>query len=112
LIFLHCNEPIVFGWQSVENAFGRKDQHLCSGSIEVQNPSFLLRKLLERFRELPFDQKFDVKAGMTPEIEFVLGPPGTGKTTHLAENVLIPRMRDGKKIEMLVLTRPTRPQMY
>jgi len=72
--------------------------------IEIQNPSFLLRELLERFRELPYDEKFDMKAGLTPDIEFVFGPPGTGKTTHLAENVLIPRMCDAKKARVLVLT--------
>src|SRR5580704_11486711 len=31
--------------------------------IEVQNPSFLLQELLERFRELRFDEKFNMKAG-------------------------------------------------
>jgi hypothetical protein len=72
--------------------------------ITVQNPSFLLQELLERFRELGFDEKFDMKAALTPNIEFVFGPPGTGKTTHLAENVLIPRMIGEKKARVLVLT--------
>ena len=72
--------------------------------IEVQNPSFLLQELLERFRELNFDEKFDMKAGLTPEIEFVFGPPGTGKTTHLAEKVLISRMNGAENARVLVLT--------
>jgi hypothetical protein len=72
--------------------------------IEVQNPSFLLRELLERFRELSFEENFDMKAGLTPDIEFVFGPPGTGKTTYLVEKLLIPRMREAQKARVLVLT--------
>ena len=72
--------------------------------IEIQNPSFLLQELLERVRELSLDEKFDMKANLTPEIEFVFGPPGTGKTTHLAENVLIPMMRGTEQARVLVLT--------
>lgn len=72
--------------------------------IEVQNPSFLLKELLERFRELRLDEQFDMKANLTPDIEFVFGPPGTGKTTHLAENVLIPMMQATKSTRVLVLT--------
>jgi len=72
--------------------------------IDVKNPSFLLQELLDRFRELGFDEKYDMKAGLTPDIEFVFGPPGTGKTTHLAEKVLIPRMSAGEKARVLILT--------
>lgn len=72
--------------------------------IEVQNPSFLLQELLERFRELSYDEQFDMKAGLTPDIEFVFGPPGTGKTTHLAEKVLIPAMSGAADQRVLVVT--------
>lgn len=72
--------------------------------IEVQNPSFLLQELLERFRELGLDEKFDMKASLTPDIEFVFGPPGTGKTTHLAEKMLIPMMQGTESTRVLVLT--------
>lgn len=72
--------------------------------IEVQNPSFLLQELLKRFRELGFDERFDMKKNLTPDIEFVFGPPGTGKTTHLAEKVLIPMMQEMEPARVLVLT--------
>ncbi len=72
--------------------------------IEVQSPSFLLEELLKRFRELQYEDQFDMKTGLTADIEFVFGPPGTGKTTHLAEKVLIPRMIGGANQRVLVLT--------
>src|SRR6202008_481587 len=60
--------------------------------IDVQNPSFLIEALLERFRSLRFNESHDLKASLPENIEFVFGPPGTGKTTHLAANVLLPLM--------------------
>lgn len=72
--------------------------------IEVTNPSFLLQELLERFRELQLNERFNMKANLTPDIEFVFGPPGTGKTTHLAEKILIPMMQGTEPARVLVLT--------
>lgn len=72
--------------------------------IEVQNPSFLLKELMDRFRDLRLEEKFNMKSGLTPDIELVFGPPGTGKTTHLAEKVLISRMKDVEHARVLVLT--------
>lgn len=72
--------------------------------IEVQNPSFLFQELLNRFRGLNRDEAFDMKSNLTPKIEFIFGPPGTGKTTYLAEKILIPSMRGIEKARVLVLT--------
>jgi hypothetical protein len=72
--------------------------------IDVQNPSFLHQSLLERFRSLGRDETCDMKAGLPENIEFVFGPPGTGKTTHLAERVLLPLMRGAQPTRVLVLT--------
>lgn len=89
---------------SVDELSGIDLSEVLEARIEVQNPSFLLQELLERFRELNFDEKYDMKASLTPDIEFVFGPPGTGKTTHLAEQVLITMMQKKEPTKVLVLT--------
>ncbi len=79
-------------------------EEVLEARIDVQYPSFLLEELLNRFRDLEFDEEFDMKANLTSDIEFVFGPPGTGKTTHLAQKVLIPLMSGPAKARVLVLT--------
>jgi hypothetical protein len=61
--------------------------------IDVQSPAFLLRALQERFARLPFKDTDNLRDQLPPNIAFVFGPPGTGKTTNLAKNVLMPAMR-------------------
>ena len=90
--------------ESADELNGMDLDEVLEARIEVQNPSFLLQELLERFRELRLDESFDMKANLTPNIEFVFGPPGTGKTTHLAEKVLIPMMQGMGPARVLVLT--------
>lgn len=95
---------------SLEGKLASSDEHdgidlslVVEASIDVQNPSFLLQSLLERFRCLGYDEMHDMKAGLPKNIEFVFGPPGTGKTTHLAERVLLPLMNSSSPIRVLVL---------
>lgn len=90
--------------KSVDELNGMDLSKVVEARIDVQNTSFLLQELLNRFRTLGFKDDFDMKAHLTPDIEFVFGPPGTGKTTHLAENVLIPLMCGAEKAKVLVLT--------
>lgn len=72
-------------------------------TINVESPAFLIKALRKRFEELGLEDDFDMQANLCENIEFVFGPPGTGKTTHLARNVLLPLMQDGADCKVLVL---------
>lgn len=71
--------------------------------IEVTDPVFLLEELKNQFEALPFDNDYNLRDNLCKNIEFVFGPPGTGKTTHLAERIIsLMSKPDNKKI--LVMT--------
>ncbi len=72
--------------------------------IDVKNPAFLLEELRKQFTGLSLADEFNMQKNMPANIEFVFGPPGTGKTTHLARNVLIPFMQQKENRKILVLT--------
>ena len=72
--------------------------------IEAKNPLFLLEELRKSFNELDFDDDYDMQNNLCDNIEFVFGPPGTGKTTHLAREVILPIMQEADDLRVLVLT--------
>ncbi len=72
--------------------------------IEARRPAFLLEELQHRFQELAFEPAFDMKQNLCENIEFIFGPPGTGKTTYLAKNILLPLMTERESLRVLVLT--------
>lgn len=71
-------------------------------TINAKSPAFLLEELRNQFAELGYEDDFDMRNNLCSNIEFVFGPPGTGKTTHLARNVILPFMKEDCKV--LVLT--------
>ncbi len=73
-------------------------------TIDAKSPAFLLEELRKQFSELDYEDSFDMQKHLCSNIEFVFGPPGTGKTTHLAKNVLIPTMKEENDCRVLVLT--------
>ncbi len=79
-----------------------------SATIDAKSPAFLIEELRKQFNALGEDCKleddFDMQANLCENIDFVFGPPGTGKTTHLARNVLIPLMQNNADCKVLVLT--------
>lgn len=72
--------------------------------IDAKSPAFLLEELEKEFKKLGFSDDFNMQENLCRNIEFVFGPPGTGKTTHLAKNVIIPMMSKDEPLKILVLT--------
>lgn len=72
--------------------------------ITAQNPVFLLEELKKQFTRLDFDDDYNMQRNLCSNIDFIFGPPGTGKTTYLANEIIIPKMKQDKDIKILVLT--------
>ncbi|MDY3143956.1 MAG: AAA domain-containing protein, partial [Succinivibrionaceae bacterium] len=77
-------------------------------SITAQSPAFLLEELRKQFirlgEKLNLTDDYDMQKNLCENIEFIFGPPGTGKTTYLAKNVLRPLMSGSGQCRVLVLT--------
>lgn len=75
--------------------------------IEAKSPVFLLEELRKAFIKLGdengYSNEFNMQKNLCENIEFVFGPPGTGKTTYLARNVILPMMRQTVDLKVLVL---------
>jgi len=74
-----------------------------SALIEIKNPTFILEKLIIAFRQLPKYHNLQTQL-VTSNLEFIFGPPGTGKTTFLAQQKIIPLMATKSPLKVLVLT--------
>ncbi len=72
--------------------------------ITAQKPVFLLEELKNQFAKLELDDDYDMQENLCSNIDFVFGPPGTGKTTYLANEIIIPMMKQYDKCKVLVLT--------
>lgn len=73
-------------------------------TIEFKQASFLLDELIERFKEFKYAGSFSFQQKITDNIDFIFGPPGTGKTTHLVRDIIIPKMEKGSKEKVLFIT--------
>lgn len=72
--------------------------------IEVNSPSQIVGRLKNAFKNLPFEEDYNFKEHFTNRLSFVFGPPGTGKTTRLAEIIKDKMRKDKCKILVLAPT--------
>lgn len=72
--------------------------------IEAKNPAFLISELRDEFLKLNKADNYDMKNNLPSNVEFVFGPPGTGKTTYLANEIINELIAKNEKIRILVLT--------
>lgn len=79
-------------------------------SVKVSRPVFLLQALREKLAGLKDENgcaladEYNMKNNLPENLEFIFGPPGTGKTTYLANKVLMPLMQQKEDVRVLVLT--------
>ncbi|UUF12588.1 MULTISPECIES: DEAD/DEAH box helicase [Flavobacterium] len=71
--------------------------------IDIKNPVFILEELRKAFYQLRLEDDFNLQQNITDQIRFIFGPPGTGKTTYLATNEIIPLMQKDENLKILVL---------
>ena len=70
--------------------------------LKTGTPVQLIAKLQDAFFDLHFEDRFNMLENINPNINFIFGPPGTGKTTHLVNN-WIRKVAVRHKKKMLVL---------
>jgi hypothetical protein len=82
---------------------GMKLDEVESAVIEVKNADFILDSLRNNFIKLRLEDDDNLQEQLPKNIEFVFGPPGTGKTTHLVKKEILPEMNKSE-VKILVLT--------
>ena len=71
--------------------------------IDLNNPINLIDNLRRAFQALDLEG-FNLKEELTNHLKFIFGPPGTGKTTYLARDIISKLMNKKEVCRILVLT--------
>lgn len=79
---------------------------LTLATIDINNPTNLIDNFRRAFENLNLPDGFNLKNNLKDNITFVFGPPGTGKTTFLA-NYIIEHINSPKANERILVLAPT-----
>lgn len=71
--------------------------------VNANNPTELMGKLIDAFKKLGAEDGFNFKDNLQNNVSFVFGPPGTGKTTYVS-NQICDIMQKEEHCKILVLT--------
>lgn len=77
-------------------------QKCTRATVNANNPTELMGKLITAFEDLKKEEGFNFKENLEDNISFVFGPPGTGKTTYVA-NHICNLMKEEEYCKILVL---------
>ncbi len=80
-LILKCGEESL----KVIEALRKNFDTLQHAFIEVNEPIDILTQWQSRLNSLDFDADFSLKENLRPDIEFIFGPPGTGKQRLLQD---------------------------
>ena len=73
--------------------------------VNANNPTELMGKLISAFKDLNVEDGFNFKDNLQNNVSFVFGPPGTGKTTYVSNQICdIMQKEDHCKVLVLAPT--------
>lgn len=90
--------------KSIDALKGIDFKKVRGATLVIQDTIFTLEELVKGFKELPFELEDSLQALLPESLRFVFGPPGTGKTTHLAREEIMPILEGDRPTKILVLT--------
>ena len=90
--------------KSIDALAGVDFKKIRGATLVIQDTIFTLEELVKSFGELPFAPTDNLQTRLPEPLRFVFGPPGTGKTTYLAREEIMPILEGDEPAKILVLT--------
>ena len=76
-------------------------------TLDINTPTNLLNNFRQAFNRLLLPDGFNLKQNLHSNISFVFGPPGTGKTTHLAKYIVEEMNNSRRSVYRILVLAPT-----